>query len=109
MNSDIYEENGTTIIAPDGRLDTLSAPEFGRQLEKLLTTGPGRCLIDMGRVDYLSSSGLRVLLAGAKTADREKIDFGVFGMNEMVNEVFTISGFNHFITAYPGKKEALAG
>jgi len=109
MTSEMYEENGTTIIVPQGRLDTLTAPAFGKELEELLSRSPGRCLIDMGRVDYLSSSGLRVLLAAAQAAGRKEIDFGVFALNDMVSEVFTMSGFNHFIPAYADKKEALSG
>ena len=109
MNSEIHEENGTVIIAPSGKLDTLAAPLFGRELEVLPASRPGRCLINMYRIEFLSSSGLRVLLTEAKIAKQEEIDFAVFGMNDMVNDVFTISGFNHFIAAYPGKEEALAG
>jgi anti-sigma B factor antagonist len=108
MDYTLREEDDTLIVAPEGRLDTESAPVFGEALASLLQRHPRRCLIDMSRVGFLSSSGLQVLLAGAKTSQREAIDFGVFGMNEMVEEIFTLSGFDRFILHYPDEAKALA-
>jgi anti-anti-sigma factor len=107
MDYTLREEGDTLIVIPKGRLDTESAPAFGEALASLLERHPRRCLIDMGGVDFLSSSGLQVLLAGAKTSQRESIGFGVFGMNEMVEEIFTLSGFDRFIPYYRNEEEAM--
>lgn len=107
MQTEIYEENDLLIVTPSGKLDTIRAPEFGKELASLLEKKPKRCLIDMSQVVFLSSSGLQVLLAGAKISKKEHITFGVFGMNEMLNDVFCLSGFNNFIASFENRDEAL--
>jgi anti-sigma B factor antagonist len=107
MQTEIYEQNNLLVVTPSGKLDTISAPEFGKELAALLQKSPKRCLIDMSKVSFLSSSGLQVLLAGAKISKKENITFGIFGMNEMVDDVFCLSGFNNFIESFKDKDEAL--
>lgn len=108
MQVDHYEEDNRLIVVPSGKLDTINAPEFGKILEELLEKKPQSCLLDLSGVTFLSSSGLRVLLSGAKTSKKENINFAVFGMNEMVNDVFCMSGFNHFINSFANKEDALS-
>ncbi|MDD2449682.1 MAG: STAS domain-containing protein [Sulfurimonas sp.] len=108
MEVNFFLEDKTLIVAPSGKLDTFSAPKFGTQLAKLLEDRPESCLLDLSGVTFLSSSGLQVLLAGAKTSKKEGIRYGVFGMQEMVNDVFFLSGFNNFIDSFETKEEALS-
>lgn len=103
-----FLEDKTLIVVPSGKLDTFSAPKFGAELARLLEERPESCLLDLSEVTFLSSSGLQVLLAGAKTSKKEGINYRVFGMQEMVNDVFFLSGFNNFIESFETKQEALA-
>ena len=108
MEVDFYEEAGQLIVVPSGKLDTIHAPEFGKVLSDLLEQKPSACLLDLTEVSFLSSSGLQVLLAGAKISKKENINFAIFGMNEMLNDVFHLSGFHHFIRTFRSKEDALA-
>ena len=108
METSYYKEAGCLIVTVSGKLDTINAPQFGKILEKLLANKPARCLLDFSKVSFLSSSGLQVLLAGAKISKQEGIAFGVFGMGEMVEDVFRLTGFNRFIPRFADKNEALA-
>ena len=103
-----FLEDKTLIVVPSGKLDTFNAPKFGTTLAKLLEDKPKSCLLDLSEVSFLSSSGLQVLLAGAKTSKKEGIHYRVFGMKEMVKDVFFLSGFNNFIDSYETKQEALS-
>ena len=103
-----YIENDVLIVVPSGKLDTFNAPKFGTELARLLEDKPESCLLDLSEVSFLSSSGLQVLLAGAKTSKKEGIHYRVFGMQEMVKDVFFLSGFNNFIESFETKKEALS-
>jgi anti-sigma B factor antagonist len=103
-----FIENNTLIVAPCGKLDTFNAPKFGAELSKLLQNEPKSCLLDLTEVTFLSSSGLQVLLAGAKTSKQKGIKYRVYGMKEMVNDVFFLSGFDNFIDSFKTKEEALA-
>jgi len=103
-----YEENGHLIVQVSGKLDTINAPQFGRTLKELFAEQPASCLLDLSEVVFLSSSGLQVLLAGAKISKQDAIEFAVFGMQEMVQDVFNLSGFNRFIQHFSSLEEALA-
>ena len=103
-----FMEDETLIVVPCGKLDTFNAPKFGSEFSKLLQSEPKSCLLDLSEVTFLSSSGLKVLLAGAKTSKQKGIKFGVYGMKEMVNDVFFLSGFDNFIDSFETKEEALA-
>lgn len=107
MDIKITTNNGLLIARPVGKLDAVQAPEFGQTLAQLLAEQPDSCLIDLSEVTYISSSGLQVLLVGAKTAAKANTTFGVFGMHPMVQEIFTLSGFARFIASYPDKNTAL--
>ena len=108
MKATFYEEEKHLIVVPTGKLDTINAPEFTKFLQELLSKHPYSCLLDLSQVSFLSSSGLQALLTGAKIAKKENFDFAVFGMKEMVSDVFTMSGFDQFIKSYASKEDALA-
>jgi anti-anti-sigma factor len=101
------EEDDFIIVAPSGKLDTISAPEFSKELLSILEKKPKGCIIDLSDISFLSSSGLQALLAGAKKAKNENIKYAVCGMNEMVNDVFTLSGFDRFIKTFNTKDDAI--
>jgi len=103
-----YTQDSNLIVSPSGKMDTFSAPKFGATLAKLLEEKPESCLLDLSEVTFLSSSGLQALLAGAKTSKQNGIKFKIFGMREMVKDVFFLSGFNNFIESFDTKEEALA-
>ena len=107
-NNTYYEESGHLIVPASGKLDTIHAPEFLKILKEALETKPKSCLLDLTEVSFLSSSGLQVLLTSAKIAKKEGFNFAVVGMQEMVQDVFSMSGFDQFITHYASKEDALA-
>jgi len=108
METKHYQEGDILIVAPEGKLDTVNAPQFLKQLQSLLEEKPASCLLDLSGVTFLSSSGLQSLLGGAKISQKEHIGFAVFGMQEMVENVFKMSGFDRFIKSFTAKDEALA-
>ena len=108
METTFYEEENHLIVVPAGKLDTINAPQFTKLLQELLAKQPSSCLLDLSSVSFLSSSGLQSLLTGAKIAKKENFGFAVFGMHEMVADVFSMSGFDQFIKSYASKEDALA-
>ena len=104
----IEEINGFIVVQPEGKLDTVSAPEFSKELTQILETKPKGCVIDLSQVSFLSSSGLQALLLGAKISKKEQIRYAVCCMNEMVKDVFILSGFDRFIQTFDDRSGALA-
>ena len=83
-------------LALEGRLDTISAPEFEAALKQVLEDAQTLTL-DFSRLEYISSAGLRMLLMAHK-AMASKGGMKVTHVNEMVNEVFEITGFSDVLT-----------
>ena len=84
--------NGTELtIALEGRLDTTTAPELEQALKDSMD-GANTLTLDFGKLDYISSAGLRVLLSDHKAMSK-KGGMKVTHVNEMVSEVFDVTGF----------------
>jgi len=83
-------------IALEGRLDTMTAPELEAELNK--TMGNAETLtLDFSKLDYISSAGLRVLLSAHKVMSG-KGGMKVTHVNEIVQEVFEVTGFSDILT-----------
>ena len=84
--------NGTNLeIALEGRLDTTTAPELEQELKNSMD-GANELTLDFGKLDYISSAGLRVLLSAHKAMSK-KGGMKVTNVNEIVKEVFDVTGF----------------
>ena len=84
--------NGSALeIALEGRLDTMTAPELEKELNGALS-GADSLVMDFSKLEYISSAGLRVLLSAHK-AMSAKGGMKVTNVNEIVQEVFEVTGF----------------
>ena len=88
-------ENALTI-ALAGRLDTTTAPELEAVLNDALA-GTEELIFDFEKLDYISSAGLRVLLSAQKTMNRQGT-MKVIHANEMILEIFEVTGFADILT-----------
>ncbi len=90
-------QNGNElIIALEGRLDTMTAPELEAELGKSLDSADS-LVLDFGKLDYISSAGLRVLLSAHKIMSARG-GMKVTKVNEIVQEVFDVTGFADILT-----------
>ena len=98
MNMKITKNlNGTDlVIALEGRLDTTTSPELEAELKTSLDSADS-LIFDMSKLDYISSAGLRVLLSAQKIMSR-KGGMKVTHVNEIVQEVFEVTGFSDILT-----------
>lgn len=89
--------NGTVLeIAPEGRLDTMTAPELEAELRRSMD-GAESLIMDFSRLDYISSAGLRVLLSAHK-AMSGRAGMKIKNVNEIIQEVFEVTGFSDILT-----------
>ena len=89
------QDGSALVIALEGRLDTTTAPELEQELKGSLN-GITNLTLDMANLDYISSAGLRVLLSAHK-AMSDKGGMKVTNVNEMVREVFEVTGFSDIL------------
>ena len=88
-------EGSMLTIYIEGRLDTSTSPELSKELDSSLE-GVTQLVFDFTLLEYISSSGLRVLLAAQK-AMNGKGTMVVKNVSEMVMEVFEITGFTDIL------------
>ena len=89
--------DGTNLeIALEGRLDTMTAPELEKELNASMDAAETLTL-DFANLAYISSAGLRVLLSAHKVMSR-KGGLKVTHVNEIVKEVFEVTGFADIIS-----------
>lgn len=95
MSLRIEKKNAETL-ALAGRLDTLTAPELETEISALLPSVESLTL-DMEKLDYISSAGLRVILKTQKALEK-KAGLKLTHVPDAVKEVFDITGFSDFLT-----------
>ncbi len=96
MKIDKKLEGSTLTLALEGRLDTTTAPELEQVIRAELDKADA-LVLDFGKLEYISSAGLRVLLSAHK-AMAKKGGMKVTHVNEMVMEVFEVTGFSDILT-----------
>ena len=96
LNINKTAENGTLTIALEGRLDTVTAPALEQELRNLLE-GVTELDFDLAKLEYISSAGLRVLLLAQKEMN-VRGEMKVRRVNEIVSEIFEVTGFNDILT-----------
>ena len=95
------------IIGITGRLDTTNYSILEKKLMDLIDTHQDRILVDCSKMDYVSSSGLRILLMALKKITMVKGKFVLCGLQENIREIFEISGFTNIFEIYTSQDEAL--
>ena len=85
------QNGGALEMALEGRLDTMTAPELEAELNNSLKSADS-LVLDFSKLNYISSAGLRVLLSAHKTMSG-KGGMKVKNVNEIVQEVFDVTGF----------------
>ncbi|MCZ6461343.1 MAG: STAS domain-containing protein [Actinobacteria bacterium] len=107
---EITNENvGDAVVARfEGSLDTTTAPQALSHFDALIDDGESTIVADFSSVDFVSSAGLRVLLATAKKIGTSG-SLRLFGLNPSVREVFDVSGFSTIFAIFDDEPSALAG
>lgn len=96
MNIQLEKGNDTLLIKLEGRLDTTTAPD----LQDTLDNNTGECkklIFDFENLAYISSAGLRVLLAAQKTMNKQG-EMKILHVNETIAEIFEVTGFSDILT-----------
>ena len=101
------EKNGIMQLSISGRLEALSADEAEKDFNSVIDDGHENLLVDLARLDYISSAGLRVLLVVAKRIQQSGGKVVLCTLSANVKEVFEISGFSSIFSIFPTNEEAI--
>jgi anti-anti-sigma factor len=98
MQFETRKEQEGTVLSITGRMDATTAPELEKGLMALVDGGEKRLLIDLKNLQYISSAGLRTILALAKRLKLTQGSLVFANLQGHVAEVFRISGFYSLFT-----------
>jgi len=90
------KDGDSLTIALDGRLDTTTAPQLDAEISTGLE-GVKNFVIDMEKLVYVSSAGLRVLLKAQKTMNKQG-SMVIKNVSEEIKEIFEVTGFDELLT-----------
>ena len=97
LGTDMQREGKALTVALSGRLDSSTAPDLEKQLD---LTDTDKLVFDLAGLEYISSAGLRILLASMKAMDRQG-EMTVRHVQPAVMELFTVTGFSEILTIEP--------
>ncbi len=96
MTIDQIREGEVLTLRVGGRLDTMTAPEL-EAVVKDLPEDISKLVIDIEALDYMSSSGLRVLLLAHRAMDGRG-ELEIANVNDYIMEIFDVTGFSGILT-----------
>jgi len=95
------------VVSVNGRLDAQTAGEFMKNMAEPIGRVENHLIINFDALEYVSSAGLRVVLATAKKLEAKKKSVLIVGLKDTVESVFKISGFHMLFKIYDNVETAL--
>jgi anti-anti-sigma factor len=95
MNVTIQEQDGNMVAILEGNLNTAVAAETEKAMNPLNDVEGKDIIIDCTKLEYISSAGLRIFLGILQNAQEKGVHVYIKGVNDTVNDVFTITGFSN--------------
>ncbi len=99
---------GALVISVNGRIDGLNAQEFHDNLDKEIVGSENPVVLDLEKLSYISSAGLRSILLIAKTLKGKNTRFMLCSLSDPIKEIFEIAGFDKIIDVIKSRSDAIA-
>lgn len=93
MKTTLKEENNELVMYFDGRLDTAASPVVEKEIQPLLESDNKNIVLDCTKLEYISSSGLRLFLSVLKNAKAKGNHVYITGVSNDIRNVFAMTGF----------------
>ena len=107
MNIEMRELKHVNVVKVSGRVDSATAPELEKSLQGLLDSGRNQIALDLQATEYMSSAGLRVLVAMHKAAKKNGGGLCLAQPSVRVKEVLELAGLTPVFTVYGDLVEAV--
>ncbi len=108
MEINVRESGDIRILDIAGRMDTVTSPAAEAAINQVLEAGIKKVILNLAGTEYVSSSGLRVLLITAKKIAASGGGLKICQSNQVVREILDISGFSTFLDVRNTEEDALA-
>ena len=96
------------VLALEGDLNAANSREVETRLNQMIMGGNKKLVVNLDKLNYISSAGLRVFLSANKLMKKKEGKLVLCGLNNTVKEVFEISGFHMIFAIFSTEEEALS-
>jgi len=107
MHVSVSELRRVTMVEVSGRIDSTNATKLGEALNEQIDAGRHQLVVDLSNVEYMSSAGLRELVAAAKKVRGNNGDLRIASPSNRVKEVLELAGLNLVFKIFPTQVEAV--
>ena len=108
LETRVLNKNDVIVIEVQGRVDSSNAGELGEVLAGVIDDGQHQLVLDLGAVDYMSSAGLREMVAALKKLRNRDGDMRIAQVTERVYDVLELSGLNTIFQIFENQAEAVS-
>jgi anti-anti-sigma factor len=108
MKIDTREVYDVLVVDMSGRLDSASSGDAGDRIVDIAKGAHKRVLLNLEKLEYMSSAGMRVILRGAKLLQVNRGELKICNAKGLVKEVLETSGFHSLIKIYDTEQEAFS-
>lgn len=102
-------EDGVAVLALDGRLNLVAAPQLTAYVATAVESGTSRVVVDLSAITFVDSSGLGALVAGLKRARQAGGDLRIAGPGEQVRTVLGLTSLDRVLKPHETVEDALDG
>lgn len=107
MEAQVEEKGDVIVVRLEGRLDAASSPQMEKQINSIIDAGHFKIVLNFAGVDYLSSSGMRLILAATKKLKNLEGKLVACNINDEVMDVIKMTGFHQVLEIYPSEEEGM--
>ncbi len=107
MDIAVSELRRVTMIEIRGRVDSTNATKLGDSLSEQIDAGRNQIVLDLSNVEYMSSAGLREIVAALKKVKKNNGDLRLANLSPRVKEVLDLAGLDTIFQIYPTQVEAV--
>ncbi len=102
------KQGNAVVMRLSGKLDANTAAQFEQECNTWIESGEKYLVVNFEELVYISSAGLRSILSTAKRLKQNQGSIAICGLRDMVEKVFTISGFLAYLPVFSSTDDALA-
>jgi len=103
----VYKIESFTVISLNGKIDSSNSDGAEAEVSNIIGKGDKNFIFDLGKLEYISSAGLRVFLTASKKIKNEKGNFIICNASEEINEIFDITGLLNVFVLCPSLEKAV--
>jgi anti-sigma B factor antagonist len=102
-------KDGLVVLAPQGKLNLVTAPAVKARIDQLVKSGSTRVVVDLSDVGFIDSSGLGALIGSLKSARQAGGDVRIAGPGDQVRAVLKLTNLDRILTPYDSVEGASRG